>query len=322
MSELYEQIIKACQPYWQVRDNDIHIRASYADARRLVAHYPDADPLVVLPAILMHDNGYARLTEEQIFAGLAGSPVKHDLNITRLHEIEGANIAREILTALDFDAARIEEICTIIDGHDTRKEALSLNDSLVKDADKLWRFTLKGVMTAGVGWMAQEPLAFLDFCTAKIDGWFFTKAANKWAREYSAETRTLLTPPLQGVAFMLIQDNRLLVERRSMSKPLLPGVRAIPGGHVEANETLIETLHRELREELGVEAQHVIPVCSLLHRAEEFRHLHYFAVLLWRGEIENHEAAALEWVALADCERLDLDVDRLAVKEFERVYRK
>ena len=35
----------------------------------------------------------------------------------------------------------------IIDGHDTRDHALSLEDSLVKDADKLWRYTRFGLDT-------------------------------------------------------------------------------------------------------------------------------------------------------------------------------
>ena len=52
----------------------------------------------------------------------------------------------------------------IIDGHDTRKHALSLEDALMKDADKLWRFTEHGVATIG-GWYgmsAQETLAMLE----------------------------------------------------------------------------------------------------------------------------------------------------------------
>ena len=34
----------------------------------------------------------------------------------------------------------VEEVVAIIDGHDSRRHALSRNDELVKDADKLWRY--------------------------------------------------------------------------------------------------------------------------------------------------------------------------------------
>ena len=43
----------------------------------------------------------------------------------------------------------------IIDGHDTRKHALSLEDALMKDADKLWRFSRHGVATIG-GWFGSR----------------------------------------------------------------------------------------------------------------------------------------------------------------------
>ena len=180
---IYEQIIEACQPYWTVRDNDIHIPESYAFAKRLLTHYPDADALIVLPAILMHDNGYANVPPETLFAGLTDAPVGFDADITRLHEIEGAKIAREILTKLDFDATRIDTICEIIDGHDSRKHALSLEDKLVKDSDKLWRFTAVAARVAGAGWMGKEPLEFLDYCLSKVDGWMFTEEAVLMARE-------------------------------------------------------------------------------------------------------------------------------------------
>lgn len=183
---IYDQIIDACQPYWTVRDNDIHIPASYTCARRLLKYYPEADPLIVLPAILMHDNGYANVPPETLFAGLTDAPVGFDADITRLHEIEGAKIAREILNKLDFDTAKIETICEIIDGHDSRKHALSLEDKLVKDADKLWRFTAEAAVVAGQGWMGREPLAFLDYCLSKMEGWMFLDESVVMARE-SAE---------------------------------------------------------------------------------------------------------------------------------------
>ena len=120
---------------------------------------------------------------------------------------------------------------------------------------------------------------------------------------------------------MLIADGRVLAEKRKLTKSLVPGAVALPGGHLEGDEDPEDALQRELREELGVVARRVAYVCSLLHQAEELRRIHYFAVESWDGEILNLEAEALVWVALDEPHRLDLDIDRVAVREYVRVYR-
>jgi 8-oxo-dGTP diphosphatase len=127
--------------------------------------------------------------------------------------------------------------------------------------------------------------------------------------------------PLECVAFMLLRDGQILLERRSLTRRVVPGVRAIPGGHMEPGETSEEAVRRELHEELGLAPQSVTYVCTLLHRSEEFRKLHYFAVGAWNGEMTPHEAESLEWVDLDDATAFDLDVDRIAASEFVRVYR-
>jgi len=119
---------------------------------------------------------------------------------------------------------------------------------------------------------------------------------------------------------MLIQDKRVLAERRKLTKTLVPGAIALPGGHMEADEGPEDALQRELLEELGIVACRVAYVCTLLHRAEEVRKIHYFAVESWEGEILNREAEALLWVSLDESHTLDLDIDRVAVREYLRVY--
>ena len=122
--------------------------------------------------------------------------------------------------------------------------------------------------------------------------------------------------PLACVAFMLIADQHILVEKRSAAKRLLPGIMAIPGGHVEAGETLEAALVRELHEELNITPLGFTHLCDRLHQAEEYRRIHYFVVERWTGEMVMQEAAALHWLPLDNVSALNLEVDMTAVAQY------
>lgn len=188
MDDIYERIYAAAEPYWQTRAGEVHMPESYALAKELLRHHPAADPAVVLPAILLHDIGYFGLPEETQMQGLSGSPRGWDADITRLHEVEGARRARAILAELGYDPELTERIAAIIDGHDSRREPLSLDDALVKDADKLWRFTPSGVRICR-RWVGQEPERFMDYVESKIDGWMLTARGAALSRATLATTR-------------------------------------------------------------------------------------------------------------------------------------
>ncbi len=185
---MIDAIYALAEPYWHTRSGEIHMPASFAMARRLLEALPEADPLVVLPAILLHDVGYARVPEETHHAGLHGAPNGWDADITRRHEREGARLAADILARVGMDDARTARIVEIVDGHDSRTEALSLEDAIVKDADKLWRFTESGVRVTH-SWVDRTPEAFMDYVESRIDAWLFTAAARELAREALGHAR-------------------------------------------------------------------------------------------------------------------------------------
>jgi HD superfamily phosphodiesterase len=188
MSDIYNIIYALAEPYWQTRSGEIHIPESYSLAKQLLTRYPTADPAVVLPAILLHDIGYFGLPEDTQMQGLSGSPRGWNADVTRIHEIAGARRAAEILARLNYDPLKTAAIVQIVDGHDSRREALALEDALVKDADKLWRFTASGVRISR-RWVGQEPDAFMDYVESKIDSWMLTKHGAAMARDILAATR-------------------------------------------------------------------------------------------------------------------------------------
>jgi HD superfamily phosphodiesterase len=174
-----------------VRDNDAHTAYSYGIASALCDLHPGADREVVLPAIILHDTGWSCVPEDEVLQAIAPGGGRHDLVIR--HEKEGARIAREILEELDHPGDRVEEIVEIIDGHDSRTTSLSLNDSLVKDADKLWRLTPHGVDTV-MGWFGLTREQAHALIASRVHDHLFTDAARTMARVLAAVASIDTTP--------------------------------------------------------------------------------------------------------------------------------
>ncbi len=147
--------------YLGVRQNAEHTRYSTGFAERLVACC-GARGDIVLPAIILHDTGWSTVPEDKILASFG--PRTRYPELRRQHEVEGARIARRLLTELAYGPPDIEVIAAIIDGHDTRAEPISLEDAVVKDADKLWRYTRFGLETvrAWFGHTVAQQLALLE----------------------------------------------------------------------------------------------------------------------------------------------------------------
>jgi hypothetical protein len=138
--------------------------------------------------------GYAEVPEDEQLQGLAGAPIGWKPDVTRRHEIAGARIAGEILHELCYDPERSARIQEIVDGHDSRAQAISLEDAIVKDADKLWRFTENGIRISA-GWMSMPHEEFVGFLESRIDEWMLTEPAKAMARTTLARSRVALELP-------------------------------------------------------------------------------------------------------------------------------
>lgn len=177
-------------PETRARSNDIHLPISLAYAERLCAVHPEADALVVRVTILLHDTGWGRVDEKRILSeGFSGDWRKADIRYE--HERQGCLIAEEVLPALGYDEAFVARVTAIIDGHDTRPEPRSLEDSLVRDADRLWRFDHTGIALAH-NWFKMTPSAYMDRLETEIIPELQTSAARLMAEADLARSRALL----------------------------------------------------------------------------------------------------------------------------------
>lgn len=156
VSENYKQVFQAAEKYMRVRKNDVHIPISYYYAMLLADAYPAADRELVAVAIILHDIGWYSIDEDDIFKKGFQSENFMQSDVRYLHESEGVRLSQPLLKDLGYDDTFIEKVITIIDGHDTRGFAKSLEDEIVRDADKLWRFTVAGVSVA-CDWFKQTP---------------------------------------------------------------------------------------------------------------------------------------------------------------------
>ena len=180
-----------------VRNNDSHTLYAYGLARALLTLLPQANPDVVLPAILLHDTGWSTVPDDLILEAIAPGGGRPDL--VRHHEVEGARIATEVLTALGHDRESIDRVVAIIDGHDSRLESLSIDDAIVKDSDKLWRVTPHGIGIV-CGWFGLTREESLRITAARVHDALFTPEARAMARGFAAVGSIDITPQLAALA--------------------------------------------------------------------------------------------------------------------------
>lgn len=108
-----------------------------------------------------------------------------------------------------------------------------------------------------------------------------------------------MSRPRIGVSALVVDHDRLLLVRRS--KPPAAGAWSLPGGALEAGETLAEGVTRELREETGLEG-----VCGALlgvvERPDDSPHhvvLAFEVTLLGDDVVKaGDDAEDAEWVDL------------------------
>lgn len=98
-----------------------------------------------------------------------------------------------------------------------------------------------------------------------------------------------------AVAVLMREDGMVLLGNRPAGKAWA-GWWEFPGGKIEAGETPIQALQRELAEELGVQATEAYPwLVRTFDYPEKTVKLNFFIVKSWQGEPVGREGQQLSW---------------------------
>jgi 8-oxo-dGTP diphosphatase len=119
------------------------------------------------------------------------------------------------------------------------------------------------------------------------------------------------------VAALIFQNEKILVCQRTRHQ-VMPLKWEFPGGKIEEGEQPRDALHRELEEELGIDAVIGDEASRIVHTYPNGGsvELRFFAVREYRGEIENKIFKDVQWAERQELPSYDfLEADLGLVKD-------
>lgn len=200
LPEEYVRIYEAAEPLLRTRLNDLHAKIGAQIVVELLRR-DGGDPRIAVPAILLHDLGWSEVPEE--LRRSAFGPGSNNADINRQHELAGVRLAGRLLEGVGYPQDLTAEILRIIDGHDSRHRSETLEEVIVKDADKMWRVTKLGFPATLQILETLSPQELHDFVAVRAPSWFLAPSALEMVRaqlearrvEYALDPAPGIPPP-------------------------------------------------------------------------------------------------------------------------------
>lgn len=174
---IYRKIFDLALPYLKVRRNEIHTKICYRFALELLKSVK-ANPEIVIPAVLLHDVGWSKVPPEKL--GEAFGPTMKTLVYRDMHEKEGEKIARALLARVRYPQREADAIALIVGRHDSGQKADTIEEALVKDADKLYRYS-DSAFSMDPETFGMTAKDYYDHVVPRIDPWFLTRRGKRIA---------------------------------------------------------------------------------------------------------------------------------------------
>ncbi|MFO7733835.1 MAG: A/G-specific adenine glycosylase, partial [Candidatus Aminicenantes bacterium] len=142
----------------------------------------------------------------------------------------------------------------------------------------------------------------------------FCRAAAEGTQETIPRPRRLEVAKIEAAVAVILRDGRFLIRRRP-DKGLLAGLWEFPGGKREGGESLVETLRREVREEVGAGIEGVRFLTTVGHAYTRFQvTLHVYSCRFRR--VPALPAKDFRWVTLRSIRRYPLPSGSVRIVDF------
>ena len=157
MKEIYKKILEKALPlYEKGREGDVEHIKWLSEVITKYVDESEVDYDILIPVVLLHDVGYSKVPK-------GSNPF--DLDIRKFHSEEGAKIAEEILTELNYPKDKINEIKRLILKHDNWAFGDDFADEPVlrifNNFDFMWMASEKGFDIVRK-FMKKEPKEFYE----------------------------------------------------------------------------------------------------------------------------------------------------------------
>ncbi len=119
------------------------------------------------------------------------------------------------------------------------------------------------------------------------------------------------------VAGVIFQNDKILICQRTRHQTM-PLKWEFPGGKIEEGEQPRDALHRELDEELGIDAKIGDEISRIRHEYPNGSsvELRFFAIREYASDLENRIFREIRWVAASDLPSYDfLEADLTLVRD-------
>ncbi|MBI4777703.1 PAS domain S-box protein [Candidatus Desantisbacteria bacterium] len=187
MNATIDAILEKATNYCRDNTDLVHLNTALSMAKRLIA-IEGGNERVIIPAIILHDTGWQGFSYEEESAARRITVQLEEIRLRHQHELAGGVIADNILSEMNWPEKEKEKIVEIINWHDTRTISTTKEDMIVKDADKLSRYTPEcfDLFCIKLGYSQRE---FFNILMENIEKWFYTDSAKYIAREYLLKRR-------------------------------------------------------------------------------------------------------------------------------------